>query len=82
MSKKRETCNHEVDEYGNQYWYKDGEYHRGKDLPAIIWVDGRQDWYQNGKIHRGNDKPAVIFADGRKQWWTKDRYIKSEKAGK
>jgi hypothetical protein len=53
---------------GDQYWYKNGLYHRDNDLPAIIFSDGDQYWYKNGKINRDNDLPAVIFSDGSQIW--------------
>jgi hypothetical protein len=34
------------------FWYKNGDYHRDKDLPAIIHNDGRMSWYKNGKLIR------------------------------
>jgi len=33
---------------GEQYWYKDGQYHR-EDGPAIIYPDGNQYWMLNDK---------------------------------
>ena len=56
---------------GDQYWYKNGLYHRDNDLPAIIFSDGDQYWYKNGKINRDNDLPAVIFSDGSQIWCKK-----------
>jgi len=29
---------------GNKFWFKNGLYHREKDLPAIIWSNGDMDW--------------------------------------
>jgi len=40
-----------------QEWYKNGDLHRGGDLPAI--VEGNlQEWYNDGKLHREGDRPA------------------------
>ena len=48
-----------------QIWYKNGEYHREGNLPALInyyengqpWIES---WYKNGKLHRKSDLPAII----------------------
>jgi len=37
-----------IDKYDNMYWYKNGNYHRENDLPAIIWYDGSLSWYKDG----------------------------------
>jgi hypothetical protein len=37
-----------IDKYDNMFWYKNGDYHRDKDLPAIIWCDGYLSWYKDG----------------------------------
>ena len=58
-----------VDSEGNQFWHRDGEYHRAGDLPAKIWVDGSQFWYKDGKQHRDWDLPAEIWADGTQGWY-------------
>ena len=39
------------DEFGSQYWYKNGKLHRDNDLPAVIYLDGTQCWYKNGEIY-------------------------------
>jgi len=52
-------------------WYRDGQLHRGGDLPAVIQVNGSQRWYKDGKKHRDGDLPAEIWADG-VQFWYKD----------
>jgi hypothetical protein len=56
-------------QYGNQYWYKNGRIHRDNG-PAKIWSNGDQHWYKNGRIHRDN-LPAIILASG-EQCWYKD----------
>jgi hypothetical protein len=48
----------EVDQNGNQWWWKDSRLHRD-DGPAIIYCDGTKYWYKNGCRHRENG-PAVI----------------------
>lgn len=49
----------------NEYYYKDGQYHRGNDLPAVITRDDngniiKQEWYKNGLKHRDGNKPSYI----------------------
>ncbi|RTK96776.1 MAG: hypothetical protein EKK64_03045 [Neisseriaceae bacterium] len=53
-------------------WFKDGKYHRDRDLPAIIYEDGQKLWYKNGKCHRGNNLPAVVFPGGRELFYEED----------
>jgi hypothetical protein len=61
---------YKIDENGNRYWYKNGEFHRDNDLAAIIFSNGNKYWYKNGEFHRDNDLPAVILArSGRKKWY-------------
>jgi hypothetical protein len=61
---------YKIDENGNRYWYKNGEFDRENDLPAIIFSNGNKYWYKNGKFHRDNDLPAVILArSGRRKWY-------------
>ena len=50
-------------------WYKDGEWHRSNDKPAVIFFDGSRYWYKNGKRHRDNDKPAIVYGHGSKRWY-------------
>jgi hypothetical protein len=74
--KLKET--YRIDNYGTQYWYKNGERHRDNDLPAIIDTDGNQYWYNNGNLHRDNDLPALLFVNGFKQWYLNGfKYIPS-----
>ena len=54
---------------GDQFWYKNGKYHRDNDLPAVISKDGDQFWYKNGKRHRDNDLPAFITVNGHQYWY-------------
>ena len=52
------------------YWQdSDGEYHRGGDLPAVVWADGSQVWYQHGEYHRDDDLPAVVWEYGEQHWY-------------
>ena len=37
-----------TDKYGNTYWYKDDQYHRDGDLPAIELANGCKFWYVDG----------------------------------
>ena len=46
-----------IDEEGNKFWYKNGEFHR-EDGPAIEYNHGNHCWYKNGKLHR-EDGPAI-----------------------
>lgn len=51
---------------GSSWWKwtnEDGEIHRDKDKPAMIYSSGRQEWWRNGKPHRVG-KPSSTFADG------------------
>jgi hypothetical protein len=42
-------------------WYKNGEYHRDNDLPAVICHSKQKSyWYKNGKLHRENSLPAIV----------------------
>ena len=45
------------EEFGHQYWFKNGLYHR-KNGPAIIYSHGTKLWYYEGKLHR-EDGPAI-----------------------
>ena len=54
---------------GQKAWYKNGEFHRGNDLPAVIYSDGYKQWWKSGQLHRDNDLPAVIYSDGSKAWY-------------
>jgi len=58
-----------TDTHGTQFWFKNGEMHRDKDLPAIIFYNGTQYWYKNGLIHRDNNLPAMICSDGMQKWY-------------
>jgi len=44
----------EIDEENNRLWYKNGNFHRDNDKPAIIWYSGYMTWYRNGKYLRGS----------------------------
>lgn len=53
------------DRIKNEYYYKDGQYHRGNDLPAVILRDendniAKQEWYKDGLKHREGNKPSYI----------------------
>jgi hypothetical protein len=62
---------------GNQYWYKNGKYHRDNDLPALIRVNGDQLWFKNGLQHRDNDLPAIIYSNGDQKWFKNGNQIYS-----
>jgi hypothetical protein len=67
----------------SQDWYKKGEFHRDRDLPAIIeyYEDGQtsyQEWYKKGVLHRDGALPAYIgYNNGKiscQQWYKKGVY--------
>lgn len=45
-------------------WLKNGNYHRGDDLPAITHASGGQEWWRDGKRHRDGGLPAIIDRRG------------------
>ncbi|RTK96133.1 MAG: hypothetical protein EKK64_04850 [Neisseriaceae bacterium] len=56
-------------------WIRFGALHRGKDLPAVEWLDGQKEWCRNGKWHRDKDLPAIIGCpepQGRTKQWYKN----------
>jgi len=61
---------------GTMFWYKNGNYHRDKDKPAIIYSDGDMYWYKNGIQHRENDNPAIIYSDGSMTWFENGKLIR------
>ncbi len=65
-----------IDKHGTKYWRKNGELHRGNDLPAIIYDSGAMVWCQNNKLHRDNGLPAIIYADGRLEYYNMGKRIK------
>ena len=67
--KDRKLYSYLVIEYGDKYWYQNGNLHREEDLPAIEYTDGSQQWYKEGKLHREGDLPSVYYADGTKGWY-------------
>jgi len=60
---------YEIDENGNQRWYKNGALHREKDLPAVVMRNGDLFWHKNGMFHRDRDKPAMLYNYGLAIWW-------------
>ena len=56
---------------GNQYWYKDGKYHRD-DGPAVVMPGDGEYWYKDGKQHR-DGAPAVLRETGDKIWMINGR---------
>jgi len=66
----------EINKYNDLVFYKNGNYHRDKDLPAIIYVDGTMFWFKNGQSHRDNDKPASIWNNGDMEWFINGKFIK------
>lgn len=55
-----------------EYWYYEGNLHRGEGLPAVIKTDGTKQWHVKGKLHR-IDGPAVEQLDGLKEWHIKGK---------
>jgi hypothetical protein len=53
----------------DQHWYKNGKWHRDRDLPAVIYFDGVCCWYYDGTLHRDNDLPAIIHPNGYQEWY-------------
>ena len=58
-----EICDHLVK------WYKNGQWHRSNDQPAVIFFGGTRQWYKNGQFHRDNDQPAITYPNGTKEWY-------------
>lgn len=59
-----------IDATGSMFWRdQEGQRHRNRDKPAVIFADGTQEWWWHGKKHREGDKPAVIFSSGTQEWW-------------
>ena len=56
----------------DEFWYKNGKFHREEDKPAVIYYRGEKQWYKNGRLHRDGDEPAVIYYNGSKQWYKND----------
>ena len=54
---------------GSKYYYKNGEFHRDGDLPAIEWADGSKSHFKNGELHRDGDLPAVEESGGTKYYY-------------
>jgi hypothetical protein len=61
--------------FPKKMWYKDGKFHRDRDLPAIT-SKSNTEWFENGKRHRERGLPALIY-EGVKgifpasytEWW-------------
>jgi len=68
-----------INEYNDLVFYKNGQSHRDKDLPASIWNNGDMFWYKNGERHRENDLPAVIWNNGYIAWYIDGEFIKEYK---
>jgi len=66
----------EVQDNGNKFWYRNGEYHR-EDGPAIEYADGTKFWILNGEYHR-EDGPAIEYADGAKGWILNGEYHRED----
>lgn len=62
---------HYIDEYGSEYWFKNGRLHR-IDGPANIWVTSSftaKYWKQNGYYYREDNLPHAEFSGGAKVWY-------------
>lgn len=64
---------YQVDNIGNEYWYKDDLLHR-EGGPAMICDSGTEYWYMHGKLHR-LDGPAVEYYYGQKSWYYENAYV-------
>jgi hypothetical protein len=62
--------------FGNRElaWFKNDEYHRDGDKPAIIRADGTLAWLKNGQYHRDGDKPAYITSTGVLDWYKNGKW--------
>ena len=69
MAQYNDGSHNYKDCYGGVDWWKNGQWHRDGDKPAVIASNGSLYWYQNGKRHRDGDKPAWIDADGKLLWY-------------
>jgi hypothetical protein len=49
---------------GTEFWYFQGQLHRGGGKPAIIYPDGRREFYING-VRTGGDPRPERFPDVR-----------------
>ena len=80
MKSRIDKTEYTLDKYttGTMAWRKDGESHRDKDLPAIIYRTGDMFWCKNGVYHRDNDLPAIIWGNGNMYWFKNGKFIKSE----
>ena len=69
-----------------QFWYKKGELHRDRDLPARIDYNSNgqirhQYWYKKGVTHRDGALPAYISYNSngqiiRQSWYKNGKFIK------
>jgi len=41
-----------INKYNNMFWYKNGNYHRDNNKPAIIWNNGDMFWWNYGEFVR------------------------------
>ena len=67
-----------INNYG-RYYLKNNDFHREKDLPAVIWEDGSKFWLKNGSFHRDNGKPSHIYPSGKVAWWENGNFIKDNR---
>lgn len=56
-------------------WWYDETFHRGGDLPAVVFVDGESWWYWLGERHRDGGKPAVTRRRGHPSYYIKGRFV-------
>lgn len=74
-----------ISEYKSKFWKSNGEFHRGKNLPAMLFKSSAsgfiaKEFWLNGKRHREGG-PAVIWENGRRSWYkngvcTLEKYTK------
>jgi hypothetical protein len=52
MKSRIDKTEYRVDKYpsGNKYWFKNNNYHRDNDKPAIIYSNGTMSWWESGEL--------------------------------
>ena len=72
-----------IDENGTKVWKNErGQIHRGGDLPAKIYKDGKKEWWHNGMRNRWHGAPAVEYPNGSKEYWLYGKFTKKTDGSK
>jgi len=80
MKKSKRYRNHDLPAFicllrGDRWWYsKQGQIHREKDLPVIIYKKGEKHWFKDGSKHREKDLPALIYSTGDQIWYKEGKW--------